>query len=176
MSRASSRAEPVLLVVMGVTSVGKSTVGRILAERLGAVFAEGDDYHPPANVAKMHSGTPLDDDDRRPWLEAIARDLERWRAEGRSAVVTCSALKRSYREILRGAGPNVRFVHLTGEAPLIARRMAGRSGHFMPPSLLPSQLATLESPDPAEGAISIDVIASPAEIAAAIMERLQAPD
>ena len=131
-----------VVVVMGVTSTGKTTVGKILAERLHARFAEGDEYHSAANVEKMRSGQPLNDGDRHPWLEAIAKDLHRWLEDGISAVVTCSALKRSYRDILRQAGSGVRFVHLKGDVDLIRRRMQGRHGHYMPVSLLPSQLET----------------------------------
>jgi gluconokinase len=164
-----------VIVLMGVTSVGKTTVGRLLADRLAARFAEGDAYHPPANVAKMRSGTPLSDADRQPWLEAIAQDMRRWLAEGRSAVITCSALKRAYRDVLRQAGPGVRFVHLTGPVDLIAERMAGRRGHYMPPSLLPSQLATLEAPDGDEAAIRVDVAGTPEAIVAAILDQLKLP-
>lgn len=156
-----------VIVLMGVTSSGKSTVGRLLAERLGAVLAEGDAYHPPANVEKMSRGEPLDDADRAPWLEAIADDIAAWSREGRRAVVTCSALKRAYRNVLRGGGP-LRFVHLTGAPDLLEERMAGRRNHFMPPSLLPSQLATLELPAADENVLTVDVGEPPA----ALVERI----
>jgi gluconokinase len=161
-----------VVVVMGVTSCGKTTVGELLAARLGARFAEGDAYHPPANVAKMRSGTPLTDADRRPWLEAIAADMRSWQASGQTAVVTCSALKRAYRDVLRRAGPDVRFVHLSGDPALIAARMAAREGHYMPASLLPSQLATLEPPDPDEQVITADVAAPPEAIVERILKAL----
>lgn len=164
-----------VIVVMGVTSVGKTTIGKMLARRLGALFAEGDSYHPVRNVEKMRGGTPLDDDDRRPWLEAIRRDAAGWLASGKRAVVTCSALKRRYRDVLRGAGEGVRFVHLTGDRELIARRMAGRQGHYMPPSLLPSQLATLEAPGADEDVLSVDVAAAPDAVVEAILATLSRP-
>ncbi len=160
---------------MGVTSTGKTTVGRLLAERTGWRFAEGDAYHPAANVAKMRSGIPLEDEDRWPWLAAIARDIAAWRRAGESAIVTCSALKRAYREVLRRAGP-LRFVHLTGDPELLAARIAARRGHYMPPSLLPSQLATLEPPESEPDVVTFDVAPPPAEIASAILSRLGIPD
>ena len=162
-----------VVVVMGVTSSGKTTVGTALAERLGAEFAEGDRYHPPANIAKMSRGEPLDDDDRRPWLQAIAADIGRWLDEGRPAVVGCSALKRSYRDILRGGREGVRFVHLNADPEVIRQRMAARRDHFMPVTLLPSQLATLEPPD-ADEAIVVDVAQPPEAIVAEILRRLGA--
>lgn len=154
-----------VIVLMGVTSAGKTTVGRILAERLGARFAEGDGYHPPANVAKMQSGTPLDDRDRWPWLEQIVLDMKSWLKAGETAIVTCSALKRSYRDVLRRAGPGVRFVHLKGDPDLLRRRMEARKGHYMPPSLLPSQLSILESPDGETDIVEIDVAGPPEKVA-----------
>lgn len=128
------------LVVMGVSGSGKSTVGASLAQRLDVPFADGDDLHPAANVTKMAAGRPLDDDDRRPWLEAVGA----WLAAHPRGVVVCSALRRSYRDVLREHCPSVRFVHLDGDPAVIARRQANRPGHFMPASLLGSQLATLE--------------------------------
>jgi carbohydrate kinase (thermoresistant glucokinase family) len=160
-------------VIMGVASSGKTTVGRLLAQRLGVPFAEGDVYHPAGNVAKMSRGEPLDDDDRRPWLEAIARDIARWCERGEGAVVGCSALKRSYRDILRGGG-RVRFIHLSGAADVIRERMAARRDHFMPVTLLPSQMATLEAPGDDEDAITVDVSGTPEQIVAAILQRLDA--
>lgn len=159
-----------VIVLMGVTGTGKTTVGRILAERLGARFAEGDAYHPPANVAKMRSGTPLGDADRWPWLEAIRADMAGWLAAGETAVVACSALRRAYRDVLRRAGPEVRFVHLAGPEPLIAGRLAGRRGHYMPPGLLPSQLATLEDPLGEPDVVQVEVRGAPE----AIVERILA--
>jgi gluconokinase len=145
-----------VVVVMGVAGTGKTTVGGMLAEALGVPYAEADDFHPPENVAKMTAGEPLDDTDRAPWLDAIGK----WAAErtGRGGVVSCSALKRSYRDRLRAAAPGISFVHLTGERALIADRMARRTDHFMPPALLDSQFATLEplQPDEAGAAVPVD--------------------
>ncbi|WP_345763993.1 gluconokinase [Diaminobutyricibacter sp. McL0608] len=130
-----------LVVVMGVSGSGKSTVGALLAESLGAPFTDGDDLHPPANVAKMAAGIPLDDDDRWPWLAAVGRTLAAAGPDG--LVVACSALKRAYRDAIRAEAPTVRFVELDSSPAVLAARMV-RPGHFMPPSLLASQLATLE--------------------------------
>lgn len=155
---------PVRAVVMGVSGCGKSTVGQALAARLGVPFIEGDALHPGANVAKMAAGVPLTDDDRRDWLAAIAAQLAAAQVTG--AVVACSALKRRYREQLRAAAPGLRLVHLTGPEPLLARRLAARSGHYMPPSLLPSQLATLEPPALDEHALILDITEPPEQLAA----------
>ncbi|WP_055587964.1 gluconokinase [Peterkaempfera griseoplana] len=144
------------VVVMGVSGVGKTTVAQLLAERLDVPLAEADDFHPPANIAKMSAGTPLDDTDRQPWLEAIGRWLADRDAAGTGGVVTCSALKRSYRDTLRAASPGVFFLHLTADRALIADRIGHRSGHFMPASLLDSQLATLEPLGPDESGASLD--------------------
>ena len=146
-----------ILVVMGVAGSGKTTVARTLAERLGWRFQEGDALHPPANVAKMSAGTPLTDEDRWPWLHAIAAVIDTWRAEGASGIVTCSALKRAYRDILIGPREDVRLVHLAGEKAVIAARMAARKGHFMPTALLDSQFATLEPPGTDENPILVDI-------------------
>ncbi|WP_137177455.1 gluconokinase [Roseomonas sp. AR75] len=160
------------VVVMGVTGAGKSTVGTKLAERLGVPFRDADDFHPPSNIAKMSAGQPLTDDDRWPWLDAIGAHLAAHRAAG--CVVTCSALKRAYRDRLRTAAPGLRFVHLHGDVALVAARQAARQGHFMPASLVPSQFATLETPTPDEGVITLDVAATPdalvAEAIAALRE------
>ena len=146
-----------VLVVMGVSGSGKSTVARPLAERLGWPFQEGDALHPPANIAKMAAGIPLDDADRGPWLAAIAGWIaERLRA-GTGGVVTCSALRRAYRDRLREAGNGVIFIYLTGSKAVIAARMARRHGHFMPVALLDSQVATLEAPRPDEHAVMVDI-------------------
>jgi carbohydrate kinase (thermoresistant glucokinase family) len=146
-----------VLVVMGVSGSGKSTVAKPLAERLGWPFQEGDDLHPAANVAKMKAGVPLDDADRAPWLDAI-RDwiAERLRADG-GGVVTCSALRHAYRDRLRRAGEGVTFIYLDGSKAVIGERIAQRHGHFMPPALLDSQFATLEEPTPDEHAIVVDI-------------------
>ena len=145
---------PPVLVVMGVSGSGKSTVGAAVAQRLRVPFADADDFHPPANIAKMTAGQALDDDDRRPWLEAIGEWLA---AHPDGAVISCSALKRSYRDQLRHHAPEVAFLHLQGERDVIARRQASRPGHFMPASLLTSQFATLEPLQPDERGVVIDV-------------------
>ncbi len=156
---------------MGVSGVGKTTVGKRLAERLGAQFLEGDDFHPAANVAKMRRGEPLDDDDRRPWLEALAAELARHAAAGESVVLTCSALRRSYRDLLRSGGAAIRFVYLAAEPAFIRKRLAGRQGHFMPAALLDSQFATLEEPDASE-AIRVDASLDPNSIVDQVREQL----
>lgn len=143
-----------IVVVMGVSGSGKTTVARELAQKLGWAFLEGDSMHPPANVAKMTAGTPLDDDDRWPWLDAIAQWMTQRLQRGESAVVACSALRRVYRDRLRQAGAGVRFVYLHVPHDELARRMRSRD-HFMPPSLLDSQLATLEEPGADEDALRV---------------------
>ena len=147
-----------VIVVMGVSGVGKTTVGMLLARALGAEFAEGDSYHPPANVEKMRNGAPLDDEDRWPWLQILAAEIDTWLAEGRGVVLACSALKRAYRDLLAHGRPQVRFVYLKGEAALLRARLDQRRGHYMPPTLLASQLAALEEPD---DALTIDVSGPP---------------
>jgi len=164
-----------IIIVMGVSGSGKTTVAAMLAGALGAAFLEGDDLHPRSNVEKMKSGTPLTDADRLPWLQAIARKIDEWRAGGKGGVVTCSALKRAYRDILIGNRPEVRLVYLKGSHDLIHRRMAARHEHFMPLGLLDSQFATLQEPDPDERPIVVDVAGSPAEIVAEIIRQLGAP-
>ena len=143
-----------LIVVMGVSGSGKSTVGAALAQRLRVPFADADDFHPPANIAKMTAGEALDDEDRVPWLEAIGQWLA---AHPDGGVMSCSALKRHYRDTLRSHVPDVEFVHLEGTHEVIARRQASRPGHFMPASLLASQFATLEPLEPDEHGTVIDV-------------------
>jgi gluconokinase len=142
------------VVVMGVSGSGKSTVGAALAQRLRVPFADADDFHPPANIAKMTAGHPLDDDDRRPWLESIGTWLADHPAGG---VMSCSALKHAYREALRKHCPPVQFLHLEGSPEVIGRRQASRPGHFMPASLLASQFETLEPLTADENGITIDV-------------------
>lgn len=159
-----SAGRPPLVVVMGVSGSGKSTVGERVAERLGAAYAEADDFHPPENVAKMSAGTPLTDEDRRPWLDAIAGWLERHTAEG--GVVGCSALRRRYRDRLRRDEPRVFFLHLHGSEELIAHRLAARKGHFMPRSLLRSQFETLEPLTQDERGATVDVAGSVDEVVA----------
>jgi gluconokinase len=143
------------IVVMGVSGSGKSTVGAAVAQRLGVPFADADDFHPPANIAKMKAGIPLDDDDRYPWLEAIGRWLAEHCREG--GVMSCSALKRKYRDQLRRRCPQTEFVHLSGSPEVIAARQASRPGHFMPASLMASQFATLEPLAPDERGMTLDV-------------------
>lgn len=146
-----------ILVMMGVSGSGKTTIGCRVAGRLSWPFKEGDDLHPPANIAKMKAGKPLTNADRAPWLAAVARWIDGWRCANVSGVITCSALKRAYRRDLAQGRPEVRFVYLTGDAPLLEKRLADRHGHFMPASLLASQLADLEAPAPDEGAIVVPV-------------------
>jgi gluconokinase len=143
---------------MGVSGSGKSTIGALLARALAIEFVEGDSLHTPDNVKRMAAGTPLTDDDRRGWLTAIAARLREAKRAGVGLVVSCSALKRSYRDVLRSAGDaDLRFVYLAGSRALLAERMAQRRGHFMPPSLLESQLAILEEPSPDERAWVCDI-------------------
>lgn len=163
---------PGVIVVMGVAGSGKSTVGEELARRLGWRFAEGDAFHPEANVAKMRDGIPLDDGDRRPWLDAIAAWIGETRAAGERCVVACSALKRAYRERIASGRGDVRFVYLQGEYDLVARRMARRKGHYMPLALLRSQFETLEEPAHDEAAIVLPIERDPGEIAAEIVAAL----
>ena len=158
------------VVVMGVSASGKTSVARRLAESIGAGFVDADDLHPAANVVKMAAGTPLDDDDRWPWLDAVAVTL----AGADAPVVACSALKRSYRDRLRAAATEVVFVHLTGSAELLAARAVGREGHFMPPALLRSQLDTLQPLGPDEAGIQIAIDAPVAEIAQTALEWMDA--
>jgi len=163
-----------IVVLMGVCGVGKTTIGRVLAERLGAEFLEGDRFHPAANVEKMRAGTPLTDEDREPWLRALAAEGARLAQQGKSAIIACSALKRRYRLIL-SEQVDMKFVHLTGDPSLIKQRMDARVGHYMPPSLLPSQLAALEPPDIDENAVNIDIDADPAVLIETILTALRAP-
>jgi len=158
-------------VLMGVSGSGKTAVGTRLAKALGATFAEGDDYHPPANVAKMRSGVPLDDADREPWLETLAREIGAWLDAGKMVVLACSALKQRYRDILKAGRPGVRFVHLKGDKALIRKRLAKRRGHYMPASLLESQFAALEE---AGDAITVGIDAPPDAIVAEIRQALAA--
>lgn len=165
-----------IVVVMGVAGSGKSTVGQRVAELLQVPFHEGDKFHPPANVAKMTGGTPLDDADRWPWLNAIAAEIDRTRDRGEAMVVACSALKRAYRDIIIGPRADVRLAYLRGARELIEQRIGGRRGHFMPPALVPSQFATLEEPLPAENAIVVDVRGEPELLATEIVARLRNGD
>jgi carbohydrate kinase (thermoresistant glucokinase family) len=165
--------KPVVVVVMGVSGSGKTTVAALLAAALGCQFQEGDDLHPAENVEKMHGGTPLTDADRMPWLHKIAEEIDGWRAQGESGVLTCSALKRSYRNIIIGDRPDVTLIYLKGSHDLIRRRMAARHEHFMPVAMLDSQFATLQEPTPDEHPIIVDVGGRPAEIAAEIVHQLE---
>lgn len=159
---------PQILVVMGVAGSGKSTVGELLARELGWRFADADDFHPPANVAKMSAGTPLTDADRAPWLAALAAMLRESLARGERVVLACSALKARYRDVLAVAPEATRFVHLTGAPEVIAARIAARIGHFMKPEMLASQLAALEPP---ADALVLDVRATPESLVAEIVSR-----
>lgn len=159
-----------LFVLMGVAGCGKSTIAEELTKRLGGQFLDGDSFHPATNIAKMSAGTPLTDEDRWPWLETIGREMV---SRSGKAVGACSALKRVYREtIRRAAGEAVLFIYLNGSRDLIESRMNARTGHFMPPSLLESQFATLEVPDDDELAISVDISGTADEIVAAIVCQL----
>jgi gluconokinase len=158
-----------VIVLMGVSGSGKTTVGRLLAEAVGAEFAEGDSYHPPENVEKMRRGIPLDDADRWPWLEILSTEIDRWLAAGQTVVLACSALKQRYRDVLAKGRPQVRFVYLEGDEDLIRSRLDQRRGHYMPPSLLKSQIAALEPPD---DAITVDIAGSPQAIVTRILEAL----
>ena len=171
---ASSVGGPTALVVMGVSGCGKSTVARALADRLGWPFAEGDDFPPAANVAKMHAGHPLDDADRWPWLQALAAWIGEHEAAGQSVVVTCSALKRSYRDLLRGGHPAVWFVHVDVDPAVLRARVEHRKGHYMPPSLLDSQLATLEPLQPDEPGVVVPGDADPARVVEEVLADLDA--
>ncbi|MBL8708956.1 MAG: gluconokinase [Rhodospirillaceae bacterium] len=160
-----------LVLVMGVSGSGKSTLGRMLATAVGAEFLEADTFHPPANIAKMTRGTPLEDADRWPWLDAIGAAIAGHRKEGRSVVLACSALKAAYRDrLFARAGEAGRVVFLDGGEALIARRLGGRKGHYMPPTLLPSQIATLEPP---ADALRVDIALTPAEILAQVLATLR---
>ncbi|GAA2772729.1 gluconokinase [Kitasatospora cinereorecta] len=153
----SDENQPPVVVVMGVSGVGKTTVARLLADRLDLPYAEADDFHPAANIAKMSAGIPLDDHDREPWLRTLGAWLGARAAAGTGGVVTCSALKRRYRDILRDFCPDAFFLHLSGDRAVIEDRLAHRTGHFMPPSLLDSQYATLEPLQPDEHGLVLDV-------------------
>ena len=156
-----------VLVVMGVVGSGKTTVGRLLAERLGWRFADADDFHPASNVEKIRHGIPLDDQDRVPWLSALRAAIEQWNADGRNAVLACSALKERYRNELRAGA--VRFVYLKGSRELILNRLRSRHGHFASESILASQFADLEEP---QDAITVTIDDSPDVVVAEITDKL----
>ena len=161
-----------IVVVMGVAGSGKTTVAAALARQEGWTLLEGDSFHPPANVAKMSAGIPLTDEDRWPWLRAIAARADELAAAGQSSVVACSALKRAYRDILRGGRPDTVLVYLRGSKDLIGKRMAARKDHFMPPALLDSQFATLEEPGPDENPIVADVGGASSEVTIFVIQEL----
>jgi gluconokinase len=162
-----------IAVMMGVSGSGKTTIARGVAQREGWRLVEGDNLHPPANVAKMHAGTPLTDEDRWPWLRAIAREIDAMRERGEQAVVACSALKRAYRDILIGARSDVVLVYLQGSQALIAERIAARKNHFMPAALLDSQFATLEEPGEDEHPIVVSIAPSPDAIVDEVVRQLK---
>jgi len=174
MAKASNAlAEPMILVVMGVSGCGKTTVGQALAHHLGCEFAEGDQFHSPQNVAKMAAGTPLTDDDRWGWLQTLSARMAQARAKGQSLVLSCSALRKPYRDILREGAPKAWFVHLHGNIDLLQQRMASRPGHYMPPSLLQSQLDTLEMPEADERVVSLDIATPLSEMVISVMSAVR---
>jgi carbohydrate kinase (thermoresistant glucokinase family) len=158
--------------MMGVSGSGKSTIAEELSARLGWPFQEGDSLHPETNIAKMHAGIALTDADRLPWLERVAAWIDQQRKKKEPGIITCSALKRSYRQIIIGNRPQVRLVYLRGGRDVMAEHLAGRHGHFMPPELLRSQIDTLEEPDPSEDALTVDVGANAAQVADEIIRLL----
>jgi gluconokinase len=163
-----------LVVVMGVSGSGKTTVAKGIASAMGWEFAEGDEFHSDACVAKMSAGQALTDEDRWPWLRAIGSWLSGREASGQSAVVTCSALRRVYRDLLRAERPNVRFCHVEADAQLIEERVSHRTGHYMPPALLPSQLATLEPLQPDEPGVTVSAAGSPEHVVDEVLADLPA--
>jgi gluconokinase/shikimate kinase len=166
------RASPTVLVLMGVAGSGKTTVADILVSRLGWRFEEGDALHPQSNIEKMRAGNPLTDGDRAEWLKRVADWVDERLEKGQNGVITCSALKRSYRDVIDRRGSGVVFVFLSGPKATIAQRLAARHGHFMPPSLLDSQFADLEEPGPDEPAIRVDISGSPEAIAQRVVAEL----
>jgi gluconokinase len=162
-----------IAVMMGVSGSGKTTIARGVAEREGWRLVEGDNFHPPANVAKMHAGVPLTDEDRWPWLRAIAQEIDAMGARGESAVVACSALKHAYRNVLIGDRKDVLLVYLQGSKELIAGRLAARRGHFMPAALLDSQFDTLEEPGEDEHPIVVSIAPSPEGIIDDVVRKLK---
>jgi carbohydrate kinase (thermoresistant glucokinase family) len=164
---------PLVIVLMGVSGAGKSTAGNALSSRLGWPFRDADSFHPPANIVKMSRGTPLSDEDRWPWLAAIAHWIDARCAAGEPGIVSCSALKRTYRSRIVGTRKDVRLVYLKGDAALIRRRLNARKHHFMPASLLESQFATLEEPGADEQPVVVSIAMSPLRVADAVIERLR---
>ena len=168
----SAPSPPSVLVLMGVSGCGKSTTGALLAGRLGWPFRDADSFHPPQNIEKMSRGTPLTDEDRAPWLQAIAAWIDSRLVSDERGIVSCSALKRAYRDAILGGRPGVRLVFLKGDKALIATRMAARLDHFMPPALLDSQFATLEEPAPDERPLVVPVSPQPGEVVETILREL----
>jgi gluconokinase len=162
-----------IVVLMGVCGAGKTTVGRKLAEQIGAEFREGDEFHSSENVEKMSRGVPLTDADRLPWLKSVAAEIDTFRRAGRSVVFACSALRHRYREILTGGHPDVQVVYLKGTRELIGDRLQQRRDHYMPPSLLPSQFAALEEPTSDEHALTVSVGGTPEAIVGEIRKLLR---
>jgi gluconokinase len=165
--KTASFHRPLVLIFMGVAGSGKTTVAALFAKRTGAAFYEGDEFHPPANIARMRSGIPLTDGDREQWLKTLREIVTRALAANEFAVLTCSALKAKYRERLQGGDSRVKFVHLTGPRALLEERLKSRRGHFMPPGLLDSQLAALEAPS---DALTFSCEMPPEEIVAALVQ------
>jgi carbohydrate kinase (thermoresistant glucokinase family) len=168
---ASTEARARIHVVMGVSACGKSTVGRLLAQARGATYLDGDDFHPPENVARMADGRALTDADRQGWLAALSARLARARAAAEGVVLSCSALKRAYRDVLRHGAPELTLIFLHGSRELLAARIAARTDHYMPPSLLDSQLATLEPPQADEAALAFDVVLTPQQIVDGVLQQ-----
>ena len=169
---AARRGTPTVILLMGVSGSGKSTTGRNLSRLLGWPFSDADDFHPPENIRKMKSGRPLDDSDREPWLAAIASYIDERRRAGKPAIVSCSALKRRYRQALIAGKPDVALVFLSGTKAIIGERLSRRKGHFMPPSLLDSQFAALETPEPDEGPLVVSIALSPRRVVETITQGL----
>ncbi|WP_291521110.1 gluconokinase [Branchiibius sp. NY16-3462-2] len=169
-------ADPMFVIVMGVSGSGKTSIAQRLSAATGWPYVEGDDFHPAANIAKMHAGIPLTDDDRWPWLDAVGAWISAHEVRGDNAVITCSALKRSYRDRLRDGRSGIRFLMLDVPVEELRRRVANRPGHFMPASLLDSQLATLEPLEPDEDGVVVDATGHPDEVLAAALTALGLTD
>jgi carbohydrate kinase (thermoresistant glucokinase family) len=168
----TDNAKPMVLVLMGVSGSGKSTIGLRLSKILGWPFRDADSFHPQANIDKMSKGLPLTDEDRQPWLAAIARWIDERLAAGECGIVSCSALKRSYRRVIVGDRPDVRLVYLKGDMALIGDRISRRKNHFMPPALLKTQFDALEEPQADEHALSVPIVLSPRRVVEAIVQEL----